>query len=48
MCTYLVSGATLVWSEHDDVGGGVGEFLGLKLLVVLKKLHVGATAFKTI
>ena len=41
---YLVGGTALVGTEHDHVGGGVGELLGMKLLVVLEELHVGTTA----
>jgi len=46
--TDLVGSAALVWTEHDDIGGGVGEFLGCQLLVILKKLHVCAAALKTV
>lgn len=41
---YLIGGTALVRAKHNDIGGGVGEFLGVKLLVLLEKLHVGATA----
>jgi len=26
---YLVGSATLVWTEHDNVGGGVGKLLSV-------------------
>lgn len=32
---YLVGSSTSVGTKHNDVGGGVGEFLGMKLLVLL-------------
>lgn len=44
---YLVGGATFVGTKHNDIGRSVGELFGLELLVVLKKFHVCATAFKT-
>ena len=42
----LVGGAALVGTEHDDVGRGVGELLGVEGLVVLEELHVGTTALE--
>jgi hypothetical protein len=45
---YLVGGTALIRSEHDDVGRGVGEFLGVKGRVVLEELQVRTTAIKTI
>lgn len=42
--SYLVGGTALVGTEHDHVGGAVGELLLVELLVVLKKLQVGTTA----
>jgi hypothetical protein len=41
---YLVGSSTLVRTEHDDIRRGVGELLSMKLLVILKELHVGTTA----
>lgn len=43
MVMYLVGGTALIGAKHDDVGGGVGEFIGVELLVLLEKLHVGTT-----
>jgi len=43
----LVGGTALVGTEHDDVGGGVGELLGVKGAVVLEELHVGTTTLET-
>ena len=40
---YLVGGAALVRAKHDDIGSGVREFLSVKLLVLLEKLHIGTT-----
>jgi hypothetical protein len=45
---YLVGGAALVGAKHDDIGGGVGELLGLELLVVTKKLHVCTAALEAL
>lgn len=39
---YLVGSTALVRAKHDDVGSSVGEFLGVKLLVLLEELQVGA------
>ena len=44
LVSYLVGGTALVRAKHDHIGGGVGEFLSMKLLVLLEKLQVGTTA----
>jgi hypothetical protein len=41
--SYLVRGTALVGTKHDNIWRSVGEFFSVKLLVVLEKLHVGAT-----
>lgn len=46
--SYLVGGTALIGPEHNDVRRRIGELLRLKGLVVLKDLHVCATAFKAI
>lgn len=46
--TYLVGGTALVGTEHDHVGGGIGEFFLMKRLVVAKQLHVSTTALKAL
>lgn len=45
---YLVGSTALVGAKHNHIWGGVGELLGVKLLVVLKKLHVRATTVQVI
>lgn len=45
---YLVRGAALVRTKHDDVRRCVREFLGVKSLVILKKLQVRSTTFETV
>jgi hypothetical protein len=48
-CTsYLVGSTALVRTEHDDVGGSVGELIGVERRVVLEKLHVRTTTLQTI
>ena len=42
----LVGGATLVGTEHDDVGRGVGELFGVEGAVILEELHVGTSTLK--
>jgi hypothetical protein len=42
----LIGGATLVGTEHDDVGGGVGELFGVEGAVILEELHVGTSTLK--
>ena len=42
----FVRRAALVRPEHDDIRARVGELVGLKLLVVLEELHIGATALQ--
>lgn len=44
----LVVVATLVGTEHDDIGSRVGELVLVESLVVPKELHVGTTALETI
>ena len=44
----LVGVAALVGTEHDHVGGGIAELLLVESLVLTEKLHVSATALKTI
>ena len=44
----LIGSATLIRTEHNDIGRGVGKLLGVELLVILEELHVGSTALKTI
>ena len=46
--TNLVRGAALVGAKHDDVWRGIGEFLTVQLLVLLKKLQVSTTALEAI
>ena len=48
MQSYLVGATALIGTKHDHIGRGVGEFLGVKLLVLLEKLQVGATTNKGI
>jgi len=48
VASYLVGGTTLVGAEHDDVGRGVGEFLGLESLGILEKLHVSTTTLEAV
>lgn len=45
---YLVRGAALVRAKHDNVRRCVREFLGVKCLVILKKLQVRSTTFETV
>ena len=42
--SYLVGRAALVWTEHDHVGGGIGELLSVQFLVILQQLHIGTAA----
>jgi hypothetical protein len=45
---YLVSGAALIRTEHNDVWGCVRKLFGVEGLVILEKLHVSSTALETI
>ena len=44
----LVGGTALVGTEHDNVGGDVGELILVKSFVVTEKLQVSSTTFETI
>tara|TARA_R110002060_G_scaffold62916_1_gene72240 strand:+ start:439 stop:648 length:210 start_codon:yes stop_codon:yes gene_type:complete len=44
----LVGGTTLIWPEHNDVWGDVGELLLVKSLVVAQELEVSATTLEAI
>jgi hypothetical protein len=44
----LVGGTALVGAKHDNVGGCVGEFVLVELLVLLEELEIGTTTLKAI
>lgn len=44
----LVGVTALVGTEHDDVGGRVGELVLVEGLVIAEELHVGATALEPV
>ena len=44
----LVGGTTLVGTEHDNVGGDVGELILVESLVVTEELQVSTTTLETI
>lgn len=46
--SHLVCGTAFVGTKHDDIRRGIGKFLSVELLVVLKELHVGATTLQTV
>jgi hypothetical protein len=46
--SYLVGSTALVGTEHDHVGGGVGELVSVESCVLLEELHVGATALEAV
>jgi hypothetical protein len=46
--SYLVGSTALVGTEHDDVGGSVGELVSVERRVVLEKLHVCTTTLQAI
>jgi hypothetical protein len=46
--TYLVGGTALVRTKHDNVRGGIREFVLVELLVLLEELEVGATALEAV
>ena len=46
--SYLVGGTALVGTKHNHIGSGVGELLGVELLVLLEKLQVGTTANQSV
>jgi hypothetical protein len=46
--TNLVSSTALIRTKHNNVRGCVGEFLTMKLLVLLKELQVSTTTLKAV
>ena len=44
----LVGGTTLIWPEHNDVWGDVGELFLVKSLVIAEELEVSTTTLEAI